>query len=132
MFDDFLNFVRQTTWSIFGSKYDRNEKAQKVKPSKRSDETDAQYFQRIINFNKEFDKKYWRNAYLKRVLIPLAVVLLLTNPNLREFKEHLGRVEYNRLSRQYQFFFFSVYKFDYYGGWNIYLGIAGNFIDITV
>jgi hypothetical protein len=56
------------------------------------------------------------------------LILLITNPSLKAFKEYKGREEYAGLKRKYDFFICSVYTH----GNSTYLGIAGNFIDLTI
>jgi hypothetical protein len=54
------------------------------------------------------------------------LLLIITNPSLKSFKEHLGQTTDNGLSRNYNLLVFSIYDDSY----NKYLGIFENFIKI--
>ncbi len=65
----------------------------------------------------------------KRWAIATGVTLLLiiTNPSISAFKAYIGSNTYRGLERPLNFFICSVYR---YGG-EKYLGVVGNFMDIT-
>ena len=58
-------------------------------------------------------------------VIAVLLLLIITNPGTKAFKEHLGRDEYAGLKREYNFFVASYYTDRNSGD---YIGIVGNFI----
>ena len=56
----------------------------------------------------------------------ITMLFIITNPSINSFKEHLGKTSANGMSRKYNFFLFSIYRAHY-----DYLGIAGNFFELT-
>jgi hypothetical protein len=72
-----------------------------------------------IKFNKPSKKTQY-------IIAGIIAILIITNPSLRSFKEHLGYTESNGLSREYNFLLCSVYQ----DGNTTYFGICENFINI--
>lgn len=56
----------------------------------------------------------------------ILLILIITNPGVRAFKEYLGMNTYNGLRRTSNFFVCSIYEGD-----SKYFAIAGNFFKIT-
>ncbi|RKR83103.1 hypothetical protein BDD43_3304 [Mucilaginibacter gracilis] len=67
----------------------------------------------------------------RKGLIGLACIILLfiiTNPTIKDFKEHLGVSKYEGLYRNHNFFIFSIYgEYDTSEYW---IAIAGNFFGV--
>ncbi|RWY50022.1 hypothetical protein [Mucilaginibacter gilvus] len=64
--------------------------------------------------------------YVKQiVLVAALLILIITNPSMRDFKEN--QAEYNTLHcyRKYNFYIFSVYH-----SYQDYIGVFGNFVAI--
>jgi len=62
-------------------------------------------------------------------VIGILLLLIVTNPSAKSFKEYLGRDSYFGLIRKYNFFVFSIYETK---GSVQYLGLVGNFFEIKV
>jgi hypothetical protein len=73
-----------------------------------------------LNFN-------WKKVYY--ILFVIFSLLIIINPNVKQFKEYIGYSE-GSFSRKYNFFIFSVYTHQYYNSSQTYFAIAGNFVTI--
>jgi len=61
------------------------------------------------------------------VLIAILLLLVITNPGVKAFKDYLGYNSYGGLKRKYNFFVCSVYQKSN----STYFGIVGNFIKLS-
>src|ERR1700750_3265887 len=63
------------------------------------------------------------------VIGAIILILIITNPSVKAFKDYLGHGNEGGLSRQANFFIFSIYL--NWGNSAEYFGIAGNFYQIN-
>ena len=69
-------------------------------------------------------KSFRKNALI--IGIPL-IILLLTNPSIKSFKEYLGLSSSDGLQKRNQFFIASMFSYDN----EMYLGLFGNFFKVS-
>ncbi|MFC0514434.1 hypothetical protein ACFFGT_09490 [Mucilaginibacter angelicae] len=126
MWYEFTNWLNEVFGWIIGTRYHAIQQYDLKKPTKSPDETTADYAKRLIKFKLRFYKNYTYRSYLKRSLLVSATFLLLTNPGRSEFLSfEKSKIHYPdiRCGREYNFFFFSIYK----AGTKRYFGLIGNF-----
>lgn len=124
MFDEFWEFLNEKFGWIIGTKLHGIKIYEASKPLKRADETVAEFARRLGEFKRKFFKPYTHKAKIRRILIGIAFLLLITNPSLKNFKEYTGDETYHRTSRRCNLFICSIYQ----DKGKFYLGILGNFI----
>ena len=81
-----------------------------------------------------------RKRKLKIIIASVLIFLIITNPDLKVFKEHVGVQQTSvNVKRNYNFILFSIYQYQYrnenytdnYIGKSYYLGIAANFFSLN-
>jgi hypothetical protein len=121
---------------LFGSKSHYIKQLNANKPAKDENASFAVNAANGIAFSKRFEKRYWRKAYIIRCVVVLAFLMLITNPSLNAYKEHVCvknnlPVQYFNYrvaaGRKYNLFLFSVYQNSLH---QQSLGVLGNFFDI--
>ncbi|WPU91272.1 hypothetical protein SNE25_18305 [Mucilaginibacter sabulilitoris] len=65
-------------------------------------------------------KKQWISIFI-------LLLFIITNPSIKDFKEHLGHTTYRDLNKSANLFVCTVYSYDS----NKYIGVLGNFIQVV-
>lgn len=68
---------------------------------------------------------------LKTIVAVIIIVLIITNPSVKDFKDYIGTSSYSGLSRKQNWLIFSVYEYDYHNySTSRYIAVFMNFFRI--